>query len=172
MRILQSAYADIMKDVHSGFVFKDSGLIVSIEYPFIGASPDGNVQCECCPGIGLLEVKCPYCIHDGEPSSAPYIQDDGNLVKMHAYYYQVYTQLFVCSADYANFVVATFRESDGDVNFSVKWYSHEEVMPAQAAVASTVSETYVYCYCKEDKGGEMVGCDNDNCEIGQWFHLS
>jgi len=36
----ESAYADIMKDVHSGFACKESGLIVSIEYPFIGARPD------------------------------------------------------------------------------------------------------------------------------------
>ena len=45
-----------MKDVHSGFVCKESGLIISITYPFIGASLDGNIQCECCIGIGVLEV--------------------------------------------------------------------------------------------------------------------
>ena len=115
------------------------------------------------------------------------------------YYYRVQTQLFVCSADYADFVVATFR--DGDVNFSiqrifwdeilikeivnksscffelfilpellVKWYSREEVMAVQTAVASTISDTYVYCYCKEDKGGEMVDCDNDDCESGPTSH--
>ena len=43
-------------------------------------------------------------------------------------------------------------------------------MLAQTAAASAVSDTYTYC--KEDKGGEMVGCDNDDCENGQWFHLS
>ena len=66
---------------------------------------------------GVLKVKCPYCIRDGEPSSAPYIQD-GQLLTTHAYYYQVQTQLFVCSADYADFVVVTFCNSD--VNFSIQ----------------------------------------------------
>eukprot|EP00035_Acanthoeca_spectabilis_P024855 m.455677 g.455677 ORF g.455677 m.455677 type:complete len:293 (-) comp20919_c0_seq1:249-1127(-) len=27
-----------------------------------------------------------------------------------------------------------------------------------------------YCYCNEVSYGEMVGCDNDNCESGEWFH--
>ena len=111
-----SAYVDIMKDVHSGFVCKESGLIISITYPFIGASPDGIIQCECCTGIGVLEVKCPYCVRDVEPSSAPYIQDDGNLLKTHMCYYQVQTQLFVCSADYADFVIVTFRDSNASIS--------------------------------------------------------
>ena len=110
-----------MKDVHSGFVCKESGLIISITYPFIGASPDGNIQCECCTGIGVLEVKCPYCIRDVEPSSAPYIQDDGNLLKTHMYYYQVQTPLFVCSAD---FVIATFR--DGNASISIQRIFRDE----------------------------------------------
>ena len=181
-----SAYVDIMKDVHSGFVCKESGLIISITYPFIGASPDGNIQCECCTGIGVLEVKCPYCVCDVEPSSVPYIQDDGNLLKTHMYYYQVQTQLFVCSAD---FVIATFRDGNASISIQrifrdehlikdivdksshffelcilpellAKWHSREQVMPAQTAAASAVSDTYIYC--KEDKGGEMVGCDNDD----------
>jgi len=44
-------------------------------------------------------------------------------------------------------------------------------MPDQTATASVVSAEYTYCYCKEDKGGEMVGCDNLNCLHGLWFHL-
>ncbi len=28
-----------------------------------------------------------------------------------------------------------------------------------------------WCYCKEAKGGAMVGCDNSKCMI-KWFHLS
>ena len=198
--LAKSAYVDNMKDVHTGFVCKDSGLVVSSTHPFIGASPDGSIQCECCTGIGVLEVKCPYCVRDGEPSSAPYIQDDGTLTRTHTYYYQVQTQLLVCSADYADFVVATF--CGGNVNISTqricqdegfikdivdkstyffelcllpelvaKWYSRVQVMPAQTAAASTSTDMYIYCHCKDDKGGDMVGCDNKECEHGQWFHL-
>eukprot|EP00037_Helgoeca_nana_P033244 m.417156 g.417156 ORF g.417156 m.417156 type:complete len:297 (-) comp30308_c0_seq1:400-1290(-) len=27
-----------------------------------------------------------------------------------------------------------------------------------------------YCYCNEVSFGDMVGCDNDDCESGEWFH--
>jgi len=47
---VRSAYASIMKDVHSGFACKESGLIVSNEHPFIGASPDGHEL------VGKLEL--------------------------------------------------------------------------------------------------------------------
>ena len=36
-------------------------------------------------------------------------------------------------------------------------------MPAQTAAALIASDTYIYCHCKEDKGGKMVGGDNDGC---------
>ena len=29
--------------------------------------------------------QVPYCVRDVEPSSAPYIQDDGNILKTHMY---------------------------------------------------------------------------------------
>lgn len=28
-----------------------------------------------------------------------------------------------------------------------------------------------YCYCHEDKEGEMIGCDNPQCRY-EWFHFS
>ncbi|KAI9312417.1 the Ing1 Phd finger in complex with A histone H3k4me3 peptide, partial [Dichotomocladium elegans] len=28
----------------------------------------------------------------------------------------------------------------------------------------------LYCYCRQVSFGEMVACDNDECEI-EWFHL-
>ena len=56
-----------------------------------------------------------------------------------------------------------------------KWYTREKVMPAQTAAASVPTArdgVYIYCYCKQDNGGEMVGCDNKECQHGQWFHLT
>ena len=55
-----------------------------------------------------------------------------------------------------------------------RWYSREEVMPTQTTKATTfltASGEYIYCYCKEDQGREMVGCNNGEFPYGKWFHL-
>jgi len=130
--LAKSAYANTMKDTHQNFTCKDSGLIVSHFHPFIGASPDGVIQCDCC-GKGVLEVKCPYCIHDGEPSSAPYIHN-GSLSRSHVYFYQVQTQMYVCSASYADFVVATF--CDGAVNIFT-----ERILPDDKFITDIVTKS-------------------------------
>jgi hypothetical protein len=43
-------------DQHENLKVSESGLFISIEYPFIGASPDGLVECSCC-GQGICEIK-------------------------------------------------------------------------------------------------------------------
>jgi len=42
----------------------NSVLVINPQWPFIGACPDGIVECNCC-GKGVLEIKCPYS-HRGE----------------------------------------------------------------------------------------------------------
>ena len=193
-------YVNLMKSDHTAFSCKDSGLIVSLTHPFIGASPDGVVHCECC-GHGVVEIKCPYCIRDEDPGTASCLLN-GKLSKKHAYFYQVQIQLFTSSANYADFVIATFNDQANifverilpDKQFIeqciqksehffkvcilpellARWYSREEVMPTQTTLATTsltANGEYIYCYCKEDRGGEMVGCDNTDCLHGKWFHL-
>ena len=49
----RSIYSDIMKTNHSLFTLKASGLLLDPSSPFVGASPDGIVQCSCC-GCGVL----------------------------------------------------------------------------------------------------------------------
>ena len=105
------AYINIMKESHRGFICKDSGLVVNTTHPFIGASPDGSIHCECC-GPGMLEIKCPYCVRNDKPSSAPYLVN-GKLCRNHMYFYQVQAQLHVCSANYSDFMVATFCSEIG-----------------------------------------------------------
>ncbi len=39
------------------------GLVLSPDWPHLGASPDGVVACNCC-GQGVLEVRCPFCGND------------------------------------------------------------------------------------------------------------
>ena len=92
--LAKAAYTDIMQNSHSGFVCKDSGFVISSTYPFIGASPDGVISCECC-GPGVLEIKCPYCVRNDEPSSAPYL-DNSRLSKSHVYFYIPGTDTALC----------------------------------------------------------------------------
>ena len=55
----RSIYSEVMKSNHSSFTLKPSGLLLDPSSPFVGASPDGIVECSCC-GCGVLEIKCPY----------------------------------------------------------------------------------------------------------------
>jgi len=89
-----------------------AGLFIDSERPFVGASPDGIVNCTCC-GKGVLEVKCPLRVKDGLPEEDKenfcMTQKDGKWIlrRDHAYYYQVQTQLNVCNVVYSDFIVWT-----------------------------------------------------------------
>ena len=47
---------------HDNMKVSNCGLFISIDYPFLGASPDGIVECACC-GKGICEVKVRKCVH-------------------------------------------------------------------------------------------------------------
>ena len=126
--------------------------------------------------------------------------NDGSLQKGHQDYYQIQTQMFVCNVDYGDFVVCTFKNDVPtmlvervyvDEDFLVeaivqagdfftvailpellgRWYTRKVVMP-EATIDDSRTSGYMYCYCKEEQGGEMVCCDVENCPSGKWFHLS
>ena len=58
-RAAREAYSCFQKERHKNFTVSDSGLFVSTEHPYLGASPDGLVTCECC-GAGACEIKVLY----------------------------------------------------------------------------------------------------------------
>ena len=115
-------YAMATREKHVDFDVKDCGLVINPKWPFIGASPDGVVSCQCC-GKGSLEIKCPYC-HRGESIEDAASHDKNFCLKntvnglaldqSHAYYYQVQTQLFVMNVEYCDFCVCTFTDNLSD----------------------------------------------------------
>ena len=93
----------------------DSGLVISCEWPYIGASPDGIVNCACC-GTGALEIKYPYC-HRRDSIADAAVTDKNSCLNVsfsgsyyldqtHAYHYQVQTQLFVVAVEYCDICVS------------------------------------------------------------------
>ena len=55
------AYNTYMQKSHSNVNVSSCGLHVSHETPFLGASPDGVLECDC-HGKRLIEVKCPITL--------------------------------------------------------------------------------------------------------------
>ena len=58
---MQELYNNLCKD-HNGFSFKKSGLVISGDYPLLGASPDGIACCDYCGQ--RVEIKCPYTLKE------------------------------------------------------------------------------------------------------------
>ncbi|KAG1671733.1 Chromatin modification-related protein YNG2 [Nymphon striatum] len=86
---------------------------LSVEYPYIGASPDGLFTCDCC-GQRTVEVKCPYSLRSDTLDNCDYLAKGDNgrkhLKTNHEYYYQVQTQMGCAGLEFGYFVVWTEKE--------------------------------------------------------------
>ena len=94
----------------TGHKVDPSGLRVSVEKPFLAASPDGVCADR------LVEVKCPYRKEVRESADIkssgylPLVMDENRAVRLrenHPYYYQVQLQLYVTKYQLCDFVVYT-----------------------------------------------------------------
>ena len=99
--VARKAYIMAVTSNHSHLKVTQTGLHLHSSYPFVGASPDGIVECSCC-GLGLLEIKCPYSKRDVDVSRLCdpnfYLKATASGLKLdekHEYYIQVQGQLFV-----------------------------------------------------------------------------
>ena len=88
-------------------------MVIDHQYPYLGASPDGYVECLCC-GPGVIEVKCPFSCRDkslleatGDSAFCLETAPDGNYILklMHSYHYQVQLQMKLCHVLYCDFVI-------------------------------------------------------------------
>ena len=103
---------------HKNVRVQESGFYISYERPYIGASPDGIVVCDCCTEKVLLEVKCPICVKPnltaqektGFCMEKAQGAENWTLCRDHAYFYQVQAQMEVCNVQYTDFVVWTEKE--------------------------------------------------------------
>ena len=68
-------YVETNKMKHQNFRVIENGLFINPEWPFIGASPDGIIEC-LCHGKGALEIKCPYCHRSKDVTDA--VSNDKN----------------------------------------------------------------------------------------------
>ena len=201
------AYKTQMMTSHEDFTISNCGFFVSVEHPFLGASPDALIQCSCC-GQGIVEIKCPLCV--GETSLQEAADGVRNfcleelttnklqLCRDHGYYYQCQLQMFVTRRLYCDFVVWSPKEvhieritlDEAFIQTAIpsaekfwrlcvlpellgKWYTRKQCPnPQRTSLHAQTEEedSGRWCFCREDKGGEMIACDGKACAY-TWFHL-
>lgn len=183
---------------HSQFTCRDSGFVVSKDFPFLGASPDGITSCAC-HGSACVEIKCPYKHRDNTIAHA--VESDNNfclegtdgtykLKKKHRYFTQVQLQMYLCNFSRCSFVVYTNKELfTTDVLFDKAFceilvekcekFFFDNVLPAiilgdvlQEEDCELPPENIrLYCICNEPEYGKMIKCESYSCPT-EWFHYS
>ena len=192
-------YKNIMQDHHENFQVSKCGLFISVENPFMGASPDALVSCSCC-GDGCVEIKCSFSHKDQfiyeaiEQNQTFCLRRQNNnihLLKTHSYFYQVQTQMYICNRKYCDFFMWTNKDyhierivPDKHLLSSIidkcQYIFRVAILPELVGkffsrVKSATTENYsnehnVYCYCKGNEPGELFPCSNKECKI-KLFHL-
>jgi hypothetical protein len=96
----------------SGYSTTQSGIVVSMERPYIACSPDALVENDI-----LVEIKCPFRArrYKISPETVPYLhinERSGNiaLTESHDYYYQVQGSMYATGTRLCHFVVYTFAD--------------------------------------------------------------
>ncbi|KAL4112365.1 hypothetical protein QTP88_016173 [Uroleucon formosanum] len=142
-------------------------LVINPSLPYLGASPDGIINCDCC-GKGCLEIK-----------SMSYLFN-GHLSKNHQYYYQLQTQILLCGTQYERINI------DPDILEEIlnksKLFFYESILPellerhfsnTEIKPIETYDEilTYKNCVCKKNTGGKMIMRTKEGCP-NLWYHYN
>lgn len=188
--VARKSFVDYAQNHHDGFIAKDTGLHVLKDKPYLGASPDGLIECSC-HGKGVLEIKCPYKYQNGlngwsSDKSFP-VSPDGVMRRKHAYFFQIQHQMLVTDRDYCHFYIWTkgCKETDKmlltiprDISFCKKLEEKLTSVFFKFLLPELVTRKHdpnnekpdqIYCYCRRPTFLPMIACEGKNCKI-EWFH--
>ena len=188
----RQAYILQVKELHTNFVVTNTGLHVNQNFPYLGASPDGLIECSC-HGKGVLEIKCPFKYQSGltnwiNDKNCP-ITEEGEMKTTHPYYFQIHMQMLVTERNYCDFFVWTKGKHENDTrlvrvskdllfieNLKLKLENtfQNVILPelvCRKQDPHNEKEHQLYCYCKRPSFPPMIACDGLTCKI-EWFHYS
>lgn len=95
---------------HTNATLNKVGMHISLEQPWLAASADGQVSCQC-HGTGVLEIKCPYNFRNStacemlSDQTRCCLDSAGALKERHPYYTQVQMQMHIYDVSFCIFVV-------------------------------------------------------------------
>lgn len=177
---------------HENFKLENTGFIICLEHPQIGATPDGLIKCDCC-GSGCLEIKCPYVLKENNFDIEKFSEMKGSclfkdgtkfaLIKTHSYYYQIQLQMLFSKVHYCDFVVWSTRFLFIERIFYDPTFCEEIVQTAlnfhkNVIIPELLGRWYtlqnehsshreqLWCDCQKPQNGlEMIRCANVDCPI-------
>lgn len=194
--VARRQYVSTVSSSHINFECTASGLHISSECPFLAASPDGVISCECC-GKGVLEIKCPYtaqCVADVCSGKQGILtKGSGGRLQInrgHQYFYQVQVQMFATGLNYCDFVVWTVQDCHieriqfdsafcDEVASKCQKFFEQVLLPeilfkywtGMGQQPKGDDNVMGFCYCGGTRSGTMVECQNAGCK-GKFFHLA
>ncbi|XP_047135771.1 uncharacterized protein LOC124812781 [Hydra vulgaris] len=198
-KIALAKYFDIVKHHHVNFKIIKCGFFISTEYPFIGASLDALISCECC-GEGCVEIKNPAnhkdnfileAIGKDKTFCIQIMNTEKKLKQTHPYYFQIQTQLHTCKKKFCDFFVNTSKDYHLERVYPDNSIWTACVTKCQQVFSSSILPELVgkfftrdtknmdfdfiddhslYCYCNGNENGELFPCAGKSCKI-KLFHL-
>ena len=155
---------------HLNFRMVDCGFFISTEYPFIGASPDSLISCDC-SGEGRVEVKCPYCkrsdtVDEASNTEPMFCILSGCLSITHPYYAQIQTQMNGCNSIYCDFFLWAKKDY-----FCQRIMQHKNIWKTYVEKAELVIRNGVLpeiigkCFTRVPAIGEMYPCFRAECQL-------
>ena len=112
--LARKRYKTISQKCHTNFSVTETGLVLSVDWPYVGASPDAIVHCSCY-GPGAAEFKVTWTHREKTIKEFTVVQgtclhvSNGNVVlkNTHEYFYQVQTVMAVLNVPYLDFFMLT-----------------------------------------------------------------
>lgn len=110
---LKEFHVSVAKEHTKNFTIEECGLKLCESMPFIGASADGLLNCQCHQRSFTLEIKCPYSLRESETMEGVltnnkfFLNPDKSLKSNHKYYTQIQLQLYVYNVEQGYFIVWT-----------------------------------------------------------------
>ena len=113
--VARAMFVRIHSQEHGKLVYKEQGLIIDTDIPFLGASPDGLISCKSC-GEFLIEIKCPFSKRNFYPKHAAldnscFVDKDKKIkLKDSSYYYaQIQGQLAIAGLKLCKLIIYTVK---------------------------------------------------------------
>ena len=164
--VSRSDYLKLKQIDSPGYSVTKSGLVISLEHPWLAASPDGLVYDPSFdPPQGLVELKNPYATKDktveeavaGNKSFCLKIDEGGKLylLKSHSYYYQAQCAMYFTNRQWRDLVVMT------------KTFYVERIAVDPEFKEKGDSKTEgILLYCCPTRAGISTGCHQRTMSVG------